>query len=256
MQPVTITAAYKFLDSWNSILEFQTPVHHKQIMQFLIDVLNNAPHRGLLNAFRHSGKSTVVGIFAACVLYHRPETRILILSAESNLASRMVAHIRNILENHPFCVDILPDAKKEWGTHKITIKRPIGIRDTALNTTERWLTKSKYRFFLPYGTKVFCIWHMACQVLCTQKSYIRFCLENGLTSPSGNIKTSAEAVYAYMTDNAEFSESHTGLRDVLIEVQIMARCFRQHKHMDKAINRSCWRIPQVQAKEIAKEIGA
>ena len=25
---------------------------------------------------------------------------------------------------------------------------------TALNTTQRWLTKSKYRYFLPYGTKV------------------------------------------------------------------------------------------------------
>jgi hypothetical protein len=126
---------------------------------------------------------------------------------------------------------------------------------TALNTTERWLTKSKYRFFLPYGTKVFCIWHMACQTICMQKSYVRFCLENGLVSPSGNIKTSAEAVYAYMTDNPSFNESHTGLQDVFIEVQIMAHCFRQHKRMDKTINRFCWRIPQVQAKAIAKEVG-
>lgn len=126
---------------------------------------------------------------------------------------------------------------------------------TALNTTERWLTKSKYRFFLPYGTKVFCIWHMACQTICMQKSYVRFCLENGFVSPSGNIKTSAEAVYAYMTGNPSFDESHTGLQDVLIEVQIMAHCFRQHKRMDKTINRRCWRLPQAQAKEIAKAIG-
>ena len=132
MQLVTITEAYNFLDAWNDVLGFQTPKHHKKIMDFLIDVLNNEPHRGLLNAFRHSGKSTVVGIFAACVLYHRPETRILILSAESNLASRMVAHIRNILENHPLCSNILPAVKKEWGTHKITIKRPIGIREPSV----------------------------------------------------------------------------------------------------------------------------
>lgn len=127
---------------------------------------------------------------------------------------------------------------------------------TALNTTQRWLTKSKYRYFLPYGTEVFCIWHMACQTICMQKSYVRFCLENNLISPSGNIKTSAEAVYAYMTDNPTFDESHTGLQDVLIEVQIMAHCFRQHKRMDKTINRMCWRIPQAQAKDIAKEVGA
>ena len=53
-----------------------------------------------------------------------------------------------------------------------------------------------------------------------------------------------EAVYAYMTKNADFDESHTGLADVLIETEIMAKCFAQHKKMDKSINRSCWRIPQ------------
>lgn len=125
----------------------------------------------------------------------------------------------------------------------------------ALNTTERWLTKSKYRYFLPYGTKVFCIWHMACQTICMQKRYVRFCLENNLVSASGNISTSAETVYAYLTKDAGYSEHHTGLEDVLIETRIMAHCFRQHKKMDKTINRLCWRIPQAQAKEIKKQIG-
>lgn len=127
-----IASVYSFLDEWNKILGLQTPQHHKQIISFLVDVLNNEPRRGLLNAFRHSGKSTVVGVFAACVLYNRPNTRILILSAESNLASRMVSHIKNILENHPWCTDILPEVKKEWGSHKITIKRPIGIREPSV----------------------------------------------------------------------------------------------------------------------------
>ncbi len=132
MQILTVAAAYDFLNIWNDVLGLQTPLHHTKIIEFLVDVLNNEPHHGLLNAFRHSGKSTVVGIFAACVLYNKPETRILILSAESGLASRMVSHIRNILENHPLCKDILPDVKKEWGTHKITIKRPIGIREPSV----------------------------------------------------------------------------------------------------------------------------
>ena len=129
---MTVSQALDFLYEWNKVLGFQTPKHHEQIMRFLIDVFNNEPHRGLLNAFRHSGKSTVVGVFAACVLYHKPQTRILILSAETGLASRMVSHIKNILENHPWCEDILPDVKKEWGTHKITIKRPIGIREPSV----------------------------------------------------------------------------------------------------------------------------
>ena len=132
MDTMNITSVFSFLDEWNKILGFETPRHHQQIMRFLFEVLNDEPKRGLLSAFRHSGKSTVVGIFAACVLYYRPNTRILILSAESGLASRMVSHIKNILENHPWCADILPEVKKEWGSHKITIKRPIGIREPSV----------------------------------------------------------------------------------------------------------------------------
>lgn len=125
---------------------------------------------------------------------------------------------------------------------------------TALNTTQRWLTKSKYRYFLPYGTKVYCIWHMACQLICTQKGYIKFCLENDFVSPSGNIKTNAETVYAYMTRDICYEENHTGLEDVLIETKILAKCFAQHKKVEKNINKFCWRIPQAKVKEIqAKE---
>lgn len=127
-----ITEFYSFLDEWNRVLGFTTPLHHKQIMEFLFSILCDAPHRGLLMAFRHSGKSTVVGIFAACVLYLRPQTRILILSAESGLATRMVSHIRHILENHPWCRDMVPSNKKEWAMGRITINRPIGIREPSV----------------------------------------------------------------------------------------------------------------------------
>ena len=99
---------HQFLDAWNSVLGLATPYHHYRMTDFLIDVLNNDTHRGLLMAFRHSGKSTIVGIFATCVLFLHPETRILILSAQTHQATRMVMHIRNILENHPWCHDMIP----------------------------------------------------------------------------------------------------------------------------------------------------
>lgn len=123
---------YKFLDTWNKVLGFSTPAHHLKIMEFLVSVWETEPHRGLLMAFRHSGKSTVVGIFAACVLYLHPETRILILSAENSLSSRMVAHIKHILENHPMCNDLVPAVKKEWAQGRITVNRPIGIREPSV----------------------------------------------------------------------------------------------------------------------------
>ncbi|MCQ2582235.1 MAG: phage terminase large subunit [Alphaproteobacteria bacterium] len=123
---------YDFLDAWNNLIGYSTPKHHKQILNFLVDVWQNTPHRGLLMAFRHSGKSTVVGIFAACVLHFKPETRILILSAHSALASRMVGHIRNIIENHPMCVDLIPTSKKEWASDRLTVNRGVGIREPSV----------------------------------------------------------------------------------------------------------------------------
>ena len=123
---------YNFLDTWNEILGLRTPKHHRQIIEFLYSILTDTPHRGLLMAFRHSGKSTVVGIFVACVLYLRPQTRILVLSAESGLSSRMVSHIRHILENHPLCTDLIPANRKEWSSGRITINRPLGIREPSV----------------------------------------------------------------------------------------------------------------------------
>ncbi|MBR4806772.1 MAG: hypothetical protein IKZ64_03020, partial [Alphaproteobacteria bacterium] len=102
-----MSAYNQFLDSWNDILGLRAPEHHHRMTDFLVDVTNGS-HHGLLMAFRHSGKSTIVGVFAACTLFLRPETRILILSAETHLATRMVMHIRNILENHPWCEGLVP----------------------------------------------------------------------------------------------------------------------------------------------------
>ncbi len=127
-----ITQIHQFANDWNRILGYNTPRHHQDMLDFLYNVWQSPPHRGLLMAFRHSGKSTVVGIFAACVLYLRPETRILVLSAHTTLAARMVAHIKNILENHPMCCDLIPKSKKEWAGDKITINRPIGIREPSV----------------------------------------------------------------------------------------------------------------------------
>lgn len=132
MKQAMITEFYSFLDAWNNLLGLKTPAHHRKIIRFLFDVWTCVPHRGLLMAFRHSGKSTVVGVFAACVLYLRPETRILILSAETSLAARMVSHIRHILENHPWCTDLVPANKKEWASGRITINRPMGIREPSV----------------------------------------------------------------------------------------------------------------------------
>ena len=120
-----------------------------------------------------------------------------------------------------------------------------------LNITIRYLTKSEYRWFFPYGTNYHCIWNMACQTILSQTSFIKFAKANGLTSASGNISTSAETAFKYLSQNTNFEESHTGLEDVKIETAILAKCYAQHKKMDTKINRRCWTIPQQKAKALA-----
>ena len=42
-------------------------------------------------------------------------------------------------------------------------------------------------------------------------------------------------MYIYkITNNVDFTESHTGLEDVLIEKEIFVKCIRQHKKMKRS----------------------
>ena len=42
---------------------------------------------------------------------------------------------------------------------------------TTLNNSIRYITSSFVRWFFPYGVKIGDIWHIACQVLGTQKTF-------------------------------------------------------------------------------------
>lgn len=105
-----------------------------------------------------------------------------------------------------------------------------------LNNTERWLTKSKYRYFFPYGTEICDTLKMSRDVLKTMPTYKRFCEENGYITKNNQPRYTAEIIYRFITRDLEFSESHTGLEDVMIEKEILAYCFKQHKKM----NRKLW----------------
>ena len=136
---------------------------------------------------------------------------------------------------------------KEWNTKykpKAFLAYNAFFDMSGLNRTQRYITKSKYRYALPYGLQVQCIWHMACQTICSQKKYYDFCIKNGFVSKAGNISTSAETVYRFLTNNPIFQEEHKGLEDVEIEAKIFAECIKKHKKMNRKINRACWRLAQ------------
>ena len=105
----------------------------------------------------------------------------------------------------------------------------------ATTTTQRYITKSKYRYFLPYGVEIWDTLKMAQDTICKQQSYINWCAKNNYTKKNGAPRATAEILYKYITGNNDFVESHTGLEDVLIEKEIFAHCMRQHKKMRKNV---------------------
>ena len=100
-----------------------------------------------------------------------------------------------------------------------------------LNNTQRWLTKSKYRYFFPYGLEICDTLKMARDVICKMPSYRRFCEENGYLTKTNQLRVTAEILYRFITKDNNFIESHTGLEDVMIEKEICHYCYRQHKSM-------------------------
>ena len=123
------------------------------------------------------------------------------------------------------------------------------------NKTLRYITKSKYRWFFPYGVEICCIWHMACQTICNRMNYAKFCLDNGFYSKSNNMQTSAEIVYRFLHQDLNFEEEHTGLADVKIELEILCKCLQYHEKIDKSIRRNCYQIPQKKFKKLFNKKG-
>ena len=63
----------------------------------------------------------------------------------------------------------------------------------------------------------------------------RFCKDNNYLTKNGKCRFTAEIIYRYLKQDNDFEESHTGLEDTLIEKEILAYCFKQHKKMDKLL---------------------
>ena len=171
------------------------------------------------------------------------------LMASAYYAKKIPEYLADIKQGSRKVVSLYEIRKKvfdlyETYHYKAVLAYNAYFDNRGLNITQRYLTKSKYRWFFPYGVPVHCIWHMACQVICSQKKYYNFCVANGFVSDKGNISTSAEIVYRFLTNDPTFHEEHKGLDDVLIETQIFAKCIAKKKKMNRKINRGCWRLAQ------------
>ena len=117
---------------------------------------------------------------------------------------------------------------------KVAIAHNARFDYRSTSKTQRYLTKSKYRFFLPYGIELWDTMRMANDTISKQVTYKRWCLKNGYMTKNNQVRKTAEILYRYISGQNDFVESHTGLEDVLIEKEIFVHCLRQHKPMRKS----------------------
>ena len=109
--------------------------------------------------------------------------------------------------------------------------------NNVLRNTVRYLSGSACRDFFPYNTIIWDTLKMSRDVFGNRKAYKEFCVKNGYMTKhkTPQCRFTAEILYRYLTLNAQFAESHTGLEDVLIETEILRNCFKAHKKMRKTL---------------------
>jgi hypothetical protein len=94
-----------------------------------------------------------------------------------------------------------------------------------LNSTMRYQTKSRVRWFLPWGMEIIDTLKLARNTFATDPKYVEWCKENGYMTnhATPRPRLTAEILYRYITGDNEFVESHTGLEDVQIEADIFLK---------------------------------
>ena len=99
--------------------------------------------------------------------------------------------------------------------------------DLSLKLTQRFVSCSKYRYFLPYGVKICDTLKMSYEAFGKDKKYNHFCKVNNYYTPRGKKKMTAEIIYRFLSGENTFEEVHKGIDDVLIEKEILMECLRR-----------------------------
>jgi len=142
-------------------------------------------------------------------------------------------HVVNMFQ---FICEFVEIINKYNVTHLLAYNLNFDIK--ALNNTARKYNQCE---FLGENLQNLDVWSMSCELICNTEKYKNYCKNNGYVSEKGNYKTSAEIVYRYMTNDDNFDESHTSMKDCEIEKEIFFKCLKQKKAYKTGIVHNPWR---------------
>lgn len=103
---------------------------------------------------------------------------------------------------------------------------------------------------LEYRPDLLCLWEFACTTLCNTPTYHAVAEKKGNArgwiTDAGNVRTNAEKVYAYLSGDLDFIESHTALADAQIETEILQRLLAKKKTIPyNVLDHMPWRKAQI-----------
>ena len=119
----------------------------------------------------------------------------------------------------------------------------------AMDNDAKYITRGKYRFAFPKETDFICVWRMACTSILRSKWFFKWADANNAFTACGNLSTSAETAYRFITKQTDFSEEHMGIEDAFIEWEILLKILRSRMVYETEPNSACWRIPTKAYKE-------
>jgi hypothetical protein len=123
----------EFVEIWNRAVQRQaTPAHHVRIANWLEACWRSEHRELLLMAFRNSGKSTLVGLFAGWLLRGDANLRLLVLAADLALARKMVRNAKRVIERHPATRGLKPARRDQWAAERFTVNRSLELRDPSM----------------------------------------------------------------------------------------------------------------------------
>lgn len=169
---------------------------------------------------------------------------------KAHFAKKVFTHYAEMLENGDITLkpwkDIMIELKNDFSIVDCLCAYNAGFDFRVINGTNKQITKSNFPV-IPERMKKLDIWHFACITKLKQKLYHSFAKEMGFISQAGNVGTTAEQAYKFITGKWDFVEDHTALSDAIIETEILARCFAMKKAIPYRFDKltgSPWKLAQ------------
>lgn len=129
--------------------------------------------------------------------------------------------------------NIVETLRDDMATYNVDVFSAFNLRFDmgAIATTHKHILENGK--VLNYRPDLLDLWNFSCETICTRPTYQAMAEKHGnakgFITDAGNVRTNAEKVYAYLTQNPNFIESHTALHDAQIETEILQRLLATKK---------------------------